>query len=730
MPMDTTARRLSLAKRQNPCSIKAKIDWPNPGLGQTKAKQITGTTQSSFSTGLLFQNEWRKRRKLSALDPQPGYLLVPLRNRLRLQLKGAVANMKIMAKSTFAEPLVASPVSVETDLSAREQPEPSQSALDADGSWNVATVVALLLLVVLWALKLYTTWGAWGNLTVDSGREMYVPQQLAEGKQLYRDVWFLYGPAAPYLTSYLYRLFGANLNVLYWTGSLSALGSAIFLYLTGMRLSSWVIGWTAGAVVLMEAFQPSLFCFPLPYASASVYGCFTACLFLWLVARASFSREWFWMLGAGTVAALALLLKLEFGIACYGTLALLVAARGFMSRSWAFLAKDVAAVFPGMVLCGVVIRWMVSIGGVEFITQENMMSWPTTYFMRTYGKSWLERNGFTVSGAALLDAFYRAVPVAAVILVLCVLLRWRRSDMRSWLSRALMVLALALYFIKNNYFLLSMKQSVTLWLSTIFFPQDMVLYVILGAIASWCYFWWRPSDARRLAISLLLTCSGLLAFRTLMKMRSGGYSIYYNGPVVLSFLLLVCLIIPRSNRTRRFVLLAESVLCLACLTPVWSYTRANEAEARDFVPLVTARGTVRVSKHMVESYTAAIQFMKEKAERGESVLSVPEDTSLYFLSGVDCPTRVFAFTPGLVSPGKMADELIQEIGQKRVRYLLWSNREFPEYGAARFGIDFNPELGDYFKANFHRGEQLAPGPEDSHVRNFVVWERNSEGLRP
>ena len=71
---------------------------------------------------------------------------------------------------------------------------------------------------------------------------MYVPVALSEGKMLYRDVSYVYTPAAPYLNSFLFRLFGVHLNVLYWAGSLSALGSAIFLYLTGMRLGSWVIG--------------------------------------------------------------------------------------------------------------------------------------------------------------------------------------------------------------------------------------------------------------------------------------------------------------------------------------------------------------------------------------------------------------------------------------------------------------------------------------------------------
>src|SRR5271169_1687216 len=184
---------------------------------------------------------------------------------------GLLVIIKIMANLVSAEQIIIPSGPQEAGLPRIAYADSLPPAADSGSPWNAGTIVALFLLFVLWAVKLYTTWGAWGDLTIDSGHEMYVPAMLAKGKQLYRDLWFTHGPAAPYFTSYLFRLFGERLNVLYWAGSLSAIGSAIFLYLTGMRLSFWLAGWTAGAVVLMEAFQPSFFSFPLPYSSAAVY---------------------------------------------------------------------------------------------------------------------------------------------------------------------------------------------------------------------------------------------------------------------------------------------------------------------------------------------------------------------------------------------------------------------------------------------------------------------------
>ena len=604
--------------------------------------------------------------------------------------------------------------------------------LSPPGSWSRACSLALLALVIVWAVEMYGTWGAWGNLTIDSGHELYIPALLARGKTLYRDVWFMYGPAAPYFTSYLFRLFGVKLNVLYWAGSISALGSAILLYLIGLQLGARVAGWTAGALVLMEAFQPSLFCFPLPYTSAAVYGCFVGCLFLWLGINACASLRWAWTFAAGTAAAVALLLKPEFGMACYGSLALLLGARSLVLRSWKLLARDLVAALPGVALCGLVIRWMVSIAGVEFITQENLVFWPTSYFMKTFGKYWLATTGFQLTGPAFRDAFFRAVPVALAALTAYALLWWKRSDTTATVVKVILALVTIRYFARTKFLNHPLPEVFTLVLSAIFFPRDMVLYVILAACAAWCYFLLNKStaDGRSPAIPFLLTYSGLLAFRILMYTVPTGYAIFYNGPVLLGFFLLVRTMIPRAGRSRRFVFLGELAISIGCLLPAAILTTGIEVTAKDFVPFTTERGTVRVSKDFAENYRAAIQFMKAKAALGEAVLSIPEDTSLYFLSGAYCPTRVFSFTPGVLAPGKMTKETIQEIEQKHVQYLLWSNRIFPEYGVPVFGRDFDREVGEYLTSHYRRVGPVGPNTDPPWEWNAMVWERKPEAQSP
>jgi hypothetical protein len=590
--------------------------------------------------------------------------------------------------------------------------------------WSAGIWAALAALSLLWAINLYKTWGAWGTMSIDSGHEMYVPAMLAQGKQLYRDLWFMYGPGSPYINACLFRIFGIHLNVLYWAGSLSALGSAIFLFLTGIELSSPLAGWTAGAIVVIEAFQPSHFSFPLPYTFASVYGCLVGCAFLWLAMRALRSTHWLWMFGAGTAAAFALLIKPEFGTACYGTLALLIAVRGYSQRSWTLVGNDVLTTFPGAILCGIVIAWMVSIRGAEFITQENFLSWPSCYFMRTYGKMWLETHGFSLKPSAFYAAMWRAVPIMGIGLASYCFLWWKRTDRVSILVRVMLVLGLILYFSKSILFVSPLPVPFEDRLSPIFFPQDMVFYVGLGALASWGYFWWHRADGSSAAMPLATTYAALLAFRILMSMSSVGYSIYYNGPVVLCFVAFFLKVIPRPEPGRTYYWLGKVAICSACIAAVAIHILRLEERTKTYAPLVTARGTVRVPKELVESYQTAIRFMQEKASMGEEVLSVPEDTSLYFLSGTTCPTRVYVFSPGALAPGKMIDDTIQEIDRRPVRYLLWSNRTYPDFGTPEFGVDFDVPLGDYLRENYRAVGPLVPKTAPGKWR-ATIWERRS-----
>ena len=173
----------------------------------------------------------------------------------------------------------------------------------------------------------------------------------------------------------------------------------------------------------------------------------------------------------------------------------------------------------------------------------------------------------------------------------------------------------------------------------VFFPQDTVLLISVAAIFVWWYFFKSPWSQRCGPVTAYIFRAPRIRF--LMGMQPTGYPIYYNGPVVLSPSYCFCRvwIVPKDLRSHSLLHQSEVLVCFGCLVAAASSSNPFLALEKDLVPLTTERGTIRVSKHMADNYQAAIAFMKQKAAAGEFVLSIPEDTSLYFLSDTHCPTR-------------------------------------------------------------------------------------------
>jgi hypothetical protein len=95
-------------------------------------------------------------------------------------------------------------------------------------------------------LMAYWSWGAWPDVIVDFGRELYVAWRLSEGAVLYRDVGHVQGPLSPYLNATWFRLCGTSLHTLVFANlALLALLTVLLLRLLaamGSRLAATVAG--------------------------------------------------------------------------------------------------------------------------------------------------------------------------------------------------------------------------------------------------------------------------------------------------------------------------------------------------------------------------------------------------------------------------------------------------------------------------------------------------------
>src|SRR5215471_11623897 len=205
-------------------------------------------------------------------------------------------------------------------------------------------------LCCLWLALVLFGWARWGSVTVDCGRELYVAAALADGKMLYRDVWYMYGPTAPYLNSLLFRVFGIHINATYFAGSLAGLATMLALFRSVLYVAPLMVAFAVGYIVLIQSFGEGIFNYPLPYTYASVYGSVAASLFLLYAIRGALDPRKINLFWAGLWSAVALLAKLEFGLACFGALTVLQLGLILQQRSWRLAIGNLLATTPATLI--------------------------------------------------------------------------------------------------------------------------------------------------------------------------------------------------------------------------------------------------------------------------------------------------------------------------------------------------------------------------------------------
>jgi hypothetical protein len=132
------------------------------------------------------------------------------------------------------------------------------------------------------------TWMVWPDPISDSGRELYIPWQLASGKVLYRDVAHFNGPLSQYVNALAFVLLGASLRVQV-VANLVVLAIVAVLIHRGAEEVGGRLAAAAAGLVYMTTFafgpltQMGSFSFLAPYSHEVTHGAvLLLVLMLWL----------------------------------------------------------------------------------------------------------------------------------------------------------------------------------------------------------------------------------------------------------------------------------------------------------------------------------------------------------------------------------------------------------------------------------------------------------------
>jgi hypothetical protein len=554
---------------------------------------------------------------------------------------------------------------------------PSERRTRADG-------LALAFLLASLCLLAWRLWGRWGSLRTDCGHEVYVPASILRGRLLYRDLWYPWGPLAPYLEAGLLRVFGLRLEVLYALGLATTAACLALLFSISRRFLSTLPAFVVALAFLLQALRPELFNFVFPYGYAAPIACLLGFLFLHSLLRRIQGGAPRHLVHAALAAALALLTKIEFGVACVATLGLALLLQARLSGNWQSFKKDLLRCLPAALLVIAGYGVFVSKTSLSFILFENFNSFPGSIFMKSYGAAWVRLQGLRFDPPELLASGASIALVLVAWLVLGRLLAWGNRSGR--VALALLfgagLLALAMPHGMNA----RRAANAMLWLC---FPISM--------------FWLTPLLAAREALrcvrrqvgaSVELTATSifgtLLGSRVMLAVRPRGYPIFYSALLFMVFMIWIGRVIGNAPRVSRALALLHAGVLGVLLMP---HAPAGQA------PLSTDIGTIYGNQVDVARFRRISGFMRRQSRHGDRIVVLPEETLLYVLAGVEAPTRWYQTTPGIMGP-EQEQEYLRLMERARVDYIIVTNHANYPYGVPFFGLDYHQRIYEWLLARY------------------------------
>jgi len=536
------------------------------------------------------------------------------------------------------------------------------------------------------------------------------------GKLLYRDIWYPYGPLAPYLQALLVRLLGYSLNAFFILGLTIAVGCALLLLEIGTMLEGRSAGLTAALALLFVGFAPKLSNYVFPYSYGATIGVLLSLLCALFTIRHLLDRGRYNLLIAGMAASLALLSKQEFGVACYLMLAFVIVADAVLQRSMRPLLHGITACTPGVALWLAVYGWFFWTLTPAFMVDANWVGLPGTFGQIYIGHLYaLMGQRFIPREIALL------IMCAAFSLTVWFLFAKANRGLRNVVLAVLVAIAVAHRFGALD---LVTRTVITVLLV---FPIGM-FFIGCGFVAYAIYELLKKSDRRRLAeaaFGIFALVPALRVFAAIMPYR---YSIYYAMPLFLVFVIAIsrcikavtpALSVDQQRGLVNYLLAAEVVmLALICIP------QAKERTAT----LETSWGAIHLEPEEASVARQILAFISEQKSHGRQVAVLPEAPILYVLSGTEAPSRWYTLLPGFVSPAQ-EDVYIADLNRAAPDYILLTGRSTYEYGADYFGLDYDKKIYHWIESNYRVAGEFGRFSRDERKRPLaaLLYEKEEPG---
>ncbi len=572
------------------------------------------------------------------------------------------------------------------------------------GSRRFMPPIAGLSLLAALLYLLAVSWNRWGNLVVDSGREVMVPERILSGSILYKDIMYPYGPLSPYLHAWLCKIFGLHLITFIASGITTTILAAICVYAIA-RIYITVAEASLVALTFLSVFafgnyyQLGIFNFVIPYSYAATQSLALALLAFCLLYYELRRPRRLVQLGIGLLLLLVSLARIEVGFILGCGLLLGMA-----------LDRDYRLWFQRM-LCSVLIPWVTAAavyGMFRLLAGERLEALSAIFFANLQTRNpftdWLlgtEELSANLSAAAHTAGYYLAFcGLAFGSDVLCRKYPdWARFCLVGASATFACLILYAVWFLpmQNQY------------LPTPLFCLALMAIAIIRLR--------KGGDRPR---TLLLGAFSFFSFAMLVRMLfrcwAGHYGFYLLVAGSICYYLFFLHFFAPLLKNRHVQLLFRLAFVALAAIFLQAHIRVSVKNYQGRTAMLqTDRGRMDLFPYY-KNLAALARYIRWETPASATLVVFPEGAMYNFLTQRTHPLYYYSFLPIDFLQPDFQVRALEDFKQSKVDYVAIVPRDTREYGKRGFGTDYAEDMYDYLMGHYKpvarwRGsmEEGAPG---------------------
>lgn len=535
----------------------------------------------------------------------------------------------------------------------------------------------LCILWVLCVIALLIFTGHYTNILLDVGREVYYPEQILNGKVVYKDLFNIYGPFSYLWNALLYKVLGKNLLTLYFSGAVCSIAIVSGIYLIAKKFLSEFLSFAIGFFTIVTgicAFH--LFNYTFPYSWAMLYGTvgFIYSLFFLIKYKETNLTKYLYL--SALLAGFSAANKYDFLI--YSGLLFIIAL--FSKNIKVILNFITCFAFVPLISFGILFLQGLSVEDLINslkILQKIMSSKTLEFFYKSQGV-FFNKTVFEVWAVNILKTGLGLI----ALLFSCSLIE--KNKPAGYTLAVISVIA--------SYYLAGFKSFV--FLIPLLFVFSIFSFKELK---------------NNIPLFILILSSLAVSIKSFWGLTPANYGNYYTSILLVSFFALLFIFIDKKYQKFAAVfVLTVSISFLAA----YSYERAILNNK-----ISTEKGTIYTLKPQADATNELLNFLENK--KNTEMIIFPEGLIVNFLSKNSTPSDDYynSMIP-LYSEVFTDKAFINHFEQTKPVYIVFNNQSMKDYYFTYICQNYALQFCGYVTENYTKVKDIY------HDFNYLVFKRN------